>query len=96
MDKISYIKYQIGHLIKLTRAANMDQIELALRSGVSKNTISRMENGNSVNSESLFAVLERLDLLDPIIEAVEEQHSLVKKNPQRNRGKVEKELSNDF
>jgi transcriptional regulator with XRE-family HTH domain len=83
-------------LIKLTRAANMDQIELALRSGVSKNTISRMENGNSVNSESLFAVLERLDLLDPIIEAVEEQYSLVKKNPQRNKGKVEKELSNDF
>lgn len=96
MDKVEHAKVLLGQLIKQTRATSMDQHELALRTGASKNTISRLELGKGVNVDTLFLVLEHLDLLDPILETVEQQYELVKNNPQRNTSKVEKELPNDF
>lgn len=40
---MEYTKVLLGQLIKQTRAMSMDQHELALRTGASKNTISRLE-----------------------------------------------------
>ena len=89
----------LGQLVKQIRAESMDQSELAVRVGLSRNTISAIENGKSVNSEALFAVLAQLNLLQPITDAVEQQlaqfaHQVQKK--QRKQRKAKPELSNDF
>ena len=96
MSKIEQTKTLLGQLIKQTRAARMDQHELALRTGSSKNTISRLELGKGVNLDTVLIVLEHLDLLDPIVETIEQQYALVKNNPQRSASNIEKELPNDF
>ena len=96
MDRVEHTKILLGQLIKQTRALSMDQHELALRTGASKNTISRLELGKGVNVDTLLMVLEHLDLLDPILETIEQQYELVKNNPQRSTSKIEKELPNDF
>jgi DNA-binding XRE family transcriptional regulator len=89
----------LGQLVKQIRAESMDQSELAARVGLSRNTISAIENGKAVNSEALFAVLAQLTLLQPITDAVEQQlaqfnHQGQKK--QRKQRKAKPELSNDF
>jgi transcriptional regulator with XRE-family HTH domain len=96
MSEVEYAKVLLGKLIKHTRATQMDQHELALRTGTSKNTISRLELGQGVNVDTLLAVLDHLELLAPFVANVEEQYALVKNNPQRSSSKVEKELPNDF
>lgn len=74
----------------------MDQHELALRTGTSKNTISRLELGKSVNLDTVLTVLEHLDLLDSILDTIEQQYHLVKHNPQRNSAQSIDELPNDI
>lgn len=74
----------------------MDQEELALRAGTSKNTISRLERGKGINSDTLLSVLSQLDLLDPLLVTLEEEYDLVSNNPLRKSSKVQKELPNDF
>ncbi len=96
MDKVEHTKVLLGQLIKQTRVMSMDQHELALRTGASKNTISRLELGKGVNVDTLFSVMDHLDLLDPLLDTVEQHYELVKNNPQRSSSKVEKELPNDF
>lgn len=89
----------LGQLVQQTRAQSMDQSELALRVGLSRNTISAIENGKSVNSEALFAVLAQLNLLAPIMAAVEQQLSPLASQgtlKQRKQRKAKPELSNDF
>jgi DNA-binding XRE family transcriptional regulator len=89
----------LGQLVKQIRAESMDQSELAVRVGLSRNTISAIENGKSVNSEALFAVLAQLNLLQPITDAVEQQLAPFTQQWQTNRRKRRKpkaELSNDF
>lgn len=93
------LSQSLGQLVKQIRAESMDQSELAVRVGLSRNTISAIENGKSVNSEALFAVLAQLNLLQPITDAVEQQlaqfaHQVQKK--QRKQRKAKPELSNDF
>lgn len=104
MEKIEHVKSLLGKLVKQTRATNMDQHELALRTSTSKNTISRLELGKSVNVDTVLTVLEHLDLLAPVLETIEQQYHLVKQNPQRNSqrnnqrstAKSADELPNDF
>lgn len=74
----------------------MDQTELALRAGTSKNTISRLERAKSINSDTLLTVLDRLELLDPLILAIENEYALVKDYPQRKGIMANNELPNDF
>ena len=96
MDKVEYTKKLLGNLVKQARAASMDQEELALRTGTSKNTISRLERGKGINSDTLLTILNQLEVLDPLIETIEKEYELVSNNPLRKSSFVEKELPNDF
>ena len=96
MDKVGYTKKLLGNLVKQARAASMDQEELALRTGISKNTVSRLERGKGINSDTLLTILNQLEVLDPLIETIEKEYELVSNNPLRKSSFVEKELPNDF
>ncbi|MEC8903116.1 MAG: helix-turn-helix transcriptional regulator [Pseudomonadota bacterium] len=96
MDKVEYTKKLLGNLVKQARAASMDQEELALRTGISKNTVSRLERGKGINSDTLLTILNQLEVLDPLIETIEKEYELVSNNPLRKSSLVEKELPNDF
>ncbi len=74
----------------------MDQEELALRTGISKNTVSRLERGKGINSDTLLTILNQLEVLDPLIETIEKEYELVSDNPLRKSSLIEKELPNDF
>lgn len=95
----SSLNQSLGQLVKQIRAESMDQSELAVRVGLSRNTISAIENGKAVNSEALFAVLAQLNLLQPITDAVEQQLAQFNNQPQKKQRKQRKakpELSNEF
>ena len=96
MDKVGYTKKLLGNLVKQARTASMDQDELALRTGTSKNTVSRFERGKGINSDTLLTILIQLEVLDPLIETIEKEYELVSNNPLRKSSLVEKELPNDF
>ena len=96
MDKVEYTKKLLGNLVKQARAASMDQEELALRTGISKNTVSRLERGKGINSDTLLTILNQLEVLDPLIESIEKEYELVSNNPLRKSSLLEKELPNDF
>ena len=54
----------VGYLIQHVRASKrLDQTELAERVGTSRATISRLERGKSVASETILTVLAELDML---------------------------------
>ena len=96
MDKVEYTKKLLCNLVKQARAASMDQEELALRTGISKNTVSRLERGKGINSDTLLTILNQLEVLDPLIETIEKEYELVSDNPLRKSSLIEKELPNDF
>ncbi len=96
MNKVEYTKKLLGNLVKQARAASMDQEELALRTGISKNTVSRLERGKGINSDTLLTILNQLEVLDPLIETIEKEYELVSDNPLRKSSLIEKELPNDF
>ncbi len=96
MGKVEYTKKLLGNLVKKTRASSMDQEELALRAGTSKNTVSRLERGKGINSDTLFAILNQLEILDSVIEAIEKEYELVSDNPQRKSSQLDRDLPNDF
>ena len=61
-----YIK-ELGKKIKLYRISKeMSQQDLADKTGISKRSLSRLEQGESVNVDSLFKILLGLDLGDNI------------------------------
>lgn len=94
-EQIQFAK-ALGKLIKHQRAQRMAQGELAMRTGLSRNTISAIENGKSVSTEALFAVLAHLNLLYLLAEPVDGQLAGVDKRQQRKVRKPKAELSNDF
>ena len=96
MGKVEYTKKLLGNLVKQARAVSMDQEELALRAGTSKNTVSRLERGKGINSDTLLTILKQLEVLDPLIEAIEKEYEVVSDNPLRKSSRAEKELPNDF
>lgn len=99
-DKKSYQEYvkDLGRKIKLYRISmEMSQQELADKTGISKRSISRIEQGESVQISSLFTILIALNLGDNIEMLVPDQskrpsYYLEKTNdtPKRVRKKTEK------
>ena len=68
-DKKSYQEYikELGQKIKTYRISkDMSQQDLAEKTGVSKRSISRMEQGESVQVDNMFKILLALDLGDNI------------------------------
>lgn len=69
------ILIELGERLKAERIrSGFTQEELSVQSGVSKRTIERFENGESVqfvNLIKIFRVLRRLDLLDTILPSFE-------------------------
>ena len=102
MQKIKILNAQhqfamsLGKLVKHQRAQRMAQGELAMRTGLSRNTISAIENGKSVSTEALFAVLAHLNLLHLLAEPVNGQLAELDKRQQRKARNPKAELSNDF
>lgn len=96
MQKSISLLNSLGELIRAHRSAKMDQSELAIRAGVGRSTISALENGKSVSAESLFRVLERLELIDDIQEVVDDKLRLTTVKLQRKTRKLREELNNDF
>lgn len=94
-DKMSFAQ-SLGKLVKHHRAQVMDQAELALRTGLSRNTISAIENGKPTTTEALFAVLAQLNLLHYFSNVVDTQLALADNRQQRKARKPKAELSNDF
>lgn len=96
MHKTSHLLKSIGNLVIASRTTTMDQTELGQRVGVARSTISAIENGKAVNTETLCRVLEHLDLIDDFQSLVDEKlqqqnHTLVRK-----ARKQPEELDNDF
>jgi transcriptional regulator with XRE-family HTH domain len=99
-DKKSYQEYvkDLGRKIKLYRISlEMSQQELADKTGISKRSISRIEQGESVQISSLFTILIALNLGDNIEMLVPDQskrpsYYLEKTDdtPKRVRKKMEK------
>jgi DNA-binding XRE family transcriptional regulator len=86
----------LGKLIQSKRSISMDQQELAARVGLGRNTISSMENGKAVSSESLFKVLDHLDLLSDIQAVVDNNLSGMSNTRNRKSRKQIEILNNDF
>lgn len=92
---------ELGQKIKLYRIMkDMSQQDLEDKTGVSKRSISRLEQGESVQLDNLFKILLALDLGDNIELLVPDQtkrpsYYLEKDNskPKRVRKKIE---TNDF
>jgi len=95
MQKIEAVLQSIGVLVRSVRSTTMDQHELAARSGVGRNTVSNIENGKSVSVQSLFLVLEQLELIDDLQLFVDEKNSQSELKLKRKSRKY-KELDNDF
>ena len=59
---------EIGKRLKSKRLRkNLSQQELAERTGLSRNTISDMENGGSTTLQNFIRILRALDTLDNIV-----------------------------
>lgn len=96
MQKTQELLKAIGELVVASRSTTMDQKELGQRVGVGRNTISSIENGKAVNAETLFKVLEQLDVIDDLHFAVEQQLSEQTNPLKRKTRKDAQELDNDF
>ncbi len=96
MNKSNELAQLIGLLVQKIRTDVMDQTELALRIGVGRGTISKLESGQGVKSTTLFDTLEKLDCIDPLIAVVSDLIEAVQNNPKRKRRIAKPELSNDF
>lgn len=76
MEKYTYKEYleTIGKRIKLYRVySNISQKELEEKSGVSIRTLSRLEQGLSIQLDSLIRILYALDLQDNIFALIPDQ-----------------------
>lgn len=73
---IKYQKYisELGNRIKLYRISKeMSQQDIADKMGISKRSVARLEQGNSVQIETLFKILFALDIGDNIEMLVPDQ-----------------------
>ncbi|PTB85376.1 XRE family transcriptional regulator [Pseudidiomarina aestuarii] len=98
MQAVDEFHELLGELIKRHRAQRMDQQEFALRVGCSPKTVSRMEQGVPVNSETLFTALALLGQLDAFLALADSQLKMVSDLPQRKRdgSTAPQGLDNDF
>lgn len=86
----------LGSIVKRARSKTMDQADFAQRVGCGVATLSRLENGQPVNAETLFTALELLGLLDDYIAVGDEQNARLANAPLRKKRKPESDLPNDF
>lgn len=96
MHKTNIFMALMGKLIRSERSKTMDQSELAVRTGVSRSTISAMENGRNVSVESLSLVLEHLNLLDEFIALLDDELKHEDKQRLRKSKRKTEWLDNDF
>ena len=104
MKNISHIEYQkrIGSRIKQYRInAGISQKDLETESGVSVRSISRLEQGESVQLENLIKVLSALDLEQNIDLLIPDQTSrpsyyLQEKSQSRQRVRKARTVRTDF
>jgi transcriptional regulator with XRE-family HTH domain len=62
---IEAIQANLGQrLVQLRLARNVNQQQLAREAGVSRRTITRLENGESVSLDTLLRVMRALDVID--------------------------------
>jgi transcriptional regulator with XRE-family HTH domain len=62
---ISSVEAEIGRRLEGVRlAANVSQAQLAAEAGVSRRTITRLENGGGVSLDTLIRVMRALDIAD--------------------------------
>lgn len=95
-----YIK-ELGQKIKTYRIMKeMSQQDLEDKSGVSKRSISRLEQGESVQLENLFKILLALDLSENIDLLVPDQTKrpsfYLEKSDNKNRRVRKKSVKNGF
>jgi transcriptional regulator with XRE-family HTH domain len=95
MQKLDNLLHSIGKLVRGVRSLTMGQQELAVRSGVGRNTVSNIENGKSVSGLSLLLVLEQLELIDEFQVFVDEKISEHDTKLRRKSRKYQ-ELDNEF
>lgn len=95
MNLSSELLIEIGILVQQVRTETMDQQELALRTGLSRSTISAIERGKAVNAKALFDVMAFLGLLEEIMLVVANKNRLFTQNRAR-KARNPKELPNDF
>ncbi len=96
MHKHQELLSTLGQLVRSTRSLQMDQKELGLRVGIGRNTVSAIENGKSVNSESLALVLAHLNIADDIQELIDTKLKESERNLVRKSRLPHQELDNDF
>lgn len=99
-DYQEYIK-ELGQKIKLYRIMKeMSQQDLEDKTGVSKRSISRLEQGESVQLENLFKILLALDLGENIDLLVPDQTKrpiyYLEKSESKNKRVRKKTEKNDF
>ena len=86
----------LGELVKRQRALTMPQRDFALRVGCSQRTLTRLEQGQPVNSETLFNALAVLGLLDDFIALADNKLRAAKHLPERKRQPDSETFDNDF
>ena len=96
MQAVDDLHAILGELVKRQRALTMQQRDFALRVGCSQRTLTRLEQGQPVNSETLFNALAVLGLLDDFTAIAENKLRAVKHLPERKRGRHGDCFDNDF
>ena len=62
--------YLCERLVAIRLLANISQAALATKAGVSRRTISRMENGQGVSLDTFIRIMQALDLTDHLASLV--------------------------
>lgn len=97
MQAVAELHELLGELVKRHRAKRMDQRDLAARIGCSQRTLTRIEQGHPVNSETLFTALAVLGQLDAFIELADKKVRGAGHLPERKRSQLsDRGLDNDF
>lgn len=97
MQIVTEFQELLGELIKRHRAQRMDQRELAARIGCSQRTLTRIEQGHPVNSETLFTALAVLGQLDAFIALADQKVRASGHLPERKRSqRRDQGIDNDF
>ncbi|MGQ4277598.1 helix-turn-helix domain-containing protein [Pseudidiomarina sp. E22-M8] len=96
MKAVDELHQLLGELIKRHRAQRMDQRELAMRIGCSQRTLTRIEQGQPVNSETIFTALAVLGQLHDFVKLADEKVRAAGHLPERKSSVGKQGLDNDF
>lgn len=76
---MKYVPTKVRHSLRILgeratiqrKLLNLTLADVAQRAGVSINTVRNVESGKAVRTDSLFAILNILQLLEPAVEATD-------------------------